>query len=181
MILHLSVSHSVHRVGRDPPPPHRDPPYRDHPLPVYGKERVVRILLECILVFVYEYSFRFTFTVILEGEVARHIGPLTVGYPPSDAVFKGRIARIVWFSTGPFRPRSCKPFVRPEHCLQSGITEAKVNTMSNKKKNPATYLREKNIFPTGWYSSFSLPHKVGNFGHFFSILLQSSVHHGTLN
>ena len=136
MILHLSVSHSVHRAGRDPPPPHRDPSYRDHLLPVYGKEQVVRIILECILVFVYEYSFRFTFTVILEGDVARHIGPLTVGYPPSDAVLRGRIARIVWFNTGPFRPRRCKFFF---------ITQSW------------------QLWP------------------FFSILLQSSVHHGTLN
>ena len=51
MFLHLSVSHSVHRGGislTETPSPDIDPP-RDTP-PLYGKERVVRILLECILV-----------------------------------------------------------------------------------------------------------------------------------
>ena len=88
MFLHLSVSHSVHRgvsltetplieTPRDRNPsgqrPHLnwDPLDRDPALdrdPLYGKERAVRILLECILVFrnVYIFSTVSHFSVFLQ-------------------------------------------------------------------------------------------------------------------
>ena len=60
MLLHLSVSHSVHRgpgglPDRDPPgqrPPGQRPPRQRLPDrdPPYGNKRAVYILLECILV-----------------------------------------------------------------------------------------------------------------------------------
>ena len=54
-ILHLSVSHSVHREGGQTPPGQRPPP-------PYGKERAVRILLERILVEVYIATFSLLFS-----------------------------------------------------------------------------------------------------------------------
>ena len=69
MSLHLSVSHSVDRLGvsltetpldSDPSgqrphwtetPPPTETPSTGSPLSLYGKERVVSILLECILVY----------------------------------------------------------------------------------------------------------------------------------
>ena len=67
MPLHLSISHSVHGgrgvsqhvMDRGCTPPRQTPPWADTPIPRHSHplrwplRRAVRILLECILVYIY--------------------------------------------------------------------------------------------------------------------------------